>query len=262
MRQLLKRIKSLNRYQKGVLLVMAAMVLVFTAAYAVVISREGIAYHNGALLVADREDGVTTYSGRVLGEPAVFTVWEDKRLTFQYGDHVYGPYTLKEDPSAVPANIGLVDSLTGLELRRGDEILFRGGMLDGDYRQLYNEDGSLADFGISIVTNTGVMMDENGTVIDPMEPAVSTIVSLLMGPRLTHKGQWSIWLIGVLACVLTAVTILYADELFRRRLSLQIRNAELAEPSDWEITNRYIAWTVLPVLALILFIAGLTVTKV
>ena len=262
MRQLLKRIKSLNRYQKGVLLVMAAMVLVFTAAYAVVISREGIVYHNGALLVADREDGVTTYSGRVLGEPAVFTVWEDKRLTFQYGDHVYGPYTLKEDPSAVPANIGLVDSLTGLELRRGDEILFRGGMLDGDYRQLYNEDGSLADFGISIVTNTGVMMDENETVIDPMEPAVSTIVSLLMGPRLTHKGQWSIWLIGVLACVLTAVSILYADELFRRRLSLQIRNAELAEPSDWEITNRYIAWTVLPVLALILFIAGLTVTKV
>ena len=256
MRQLLKRIKSLNRYQKGVLLVMAAMVLVFTAAYAVVISREGIVYHNGALLAADREDGVTTYSGRVLGEPAAFTVWEDKRLTFQYGDHVYGPYTLKEDPSAVPANIGLA------ELRRGDEILFRGGMLDGDYRQLYNEDGSLADFGISIVTNTGVMMDENGTVIDPMEPAVSTIVSLLMGPRLTHKGQWSIWLIGVLACVLTAVTILYADELFRRRLSLQIRNAELAEPSDWEITNRYIAWTVLPVLALILFIAGLTVTKV
>ena len=262
MRQLLKRIKSLNRYQKGVLLVMAAMVLVFTAAYAVVISREGIVYHNGALLVADREDGVTTYSGRVLGEPAVFTVWEDKRLTFQYGDHVYGPYTLKEDPSAVPANIGLADSLTGLELRRGDEILFRGGMLDGDYRQLYNEDGSLADFGISIVTNTGVMMDENETVIDPMEPAVSTIVSLLMGPRLTHKGQWSIWLIGVLACVLTAVSILYADELFRRRLSVQIRNAELAEPSDWEITNRYIAWTVLPVLALILFIAGLTVTKV
>ena len=262
MRQLLKRIKSLNRYQKGVLLVMAAMVLVFTAAYAVVISREGIVYHNGALLVADREDGVTTYSGRVLGEPAVFTVWEDKRLTFQYGDHVYGPYTLKEDPSAVPANIGLVDSLTGLELRRGDEILFRGGMLDGDYRQLYNEDGSLADFGISIVTNTGVMMDEKGTVIDPMEPAVSTIVSLMMGPRLTHKGQWSIWLIGVLACVLTAVTILYADELFRRRLSLQIRNAEQAEPSDWEIRNRYIAWTVLPVLALILFIAGLTVTKV
>ena len=262
MRQLLKRIKSLNRYQKGVLLVMAAMVLVFTAAYAVVISREGIVYHNGALLAADREDGVTTYSGRVLGEPAVFTVWEDKRLTFQYGDHVYGPYTLKEDPSAVPANIGLVDSLTGLELRRGDEILFRGGMLDGDYRQLYNEDGSLADFGISIVTNTGGMMDEKGTVIDPMEPAVSTIVSLMMGPRLTHKGQWSIWLIGVLACVLTAVSILYADELFRRRLSLQIRNAELAEPSDWEITNRYIAWTVLPVLALILFIAGLTVTKV
>ena len=48
MRQLLKRIKSLNRYQKGVLLVMAAMVLVFTAAYAIIISREGIVYHNGA----------------------------------------------------------------------------------------------------------------------------------------------------------------------------------------------------------------------
>ena len=29
------------------------------------------------------------------------------------------------------------------------------------------------------------------------------------------------------------------------------------QPSDWEIMERYIAWTVLPVLALLLFVLGL-----
>ena len=37
----LKKLKSLDRYQKGVLLFMIVMVLVFTAAYFVITSRKG-----------------------------------------------------------------------------------------------------------------------------------------------------------------------------------------------------------------------------
>ena len=65
------------------------------------------------------------------------------------------------------------------------------------------------------------------------------------------------WFMGVVICVLTAVSILYVEELFRWNLSFQIRNVEKAEPSEWEIAGRYISWTLLPVLALVVFVIGL-----
>ena len=61
----------------------------------------------------------------------------------------------------------------------------------------------------------------------------------------------------MLFCIVTAISILFADELFRWNLSFQIRDADRAEPSDWEIATRYIAWTVMPVMAMVIFIAGL-----
>ena len=51
--------------------------------------------------------------------------------------------------------------------------------------------------------------------------------------------------------------ILFADELFRWDLAFRIQDVDRAEPSDWEITSRYISWTVLAVIAMFVFIAGL-----
>ena len=103
----------------------------------------------------------------------------------------------------------------------------------------------------------GVVTDGNGNIIDQMEPSVSTILDLMAGPELSHKGAWSGWFVGVFLCILTAFSILFADELFRWNLALRIQNADRAEPSDWEIACRYISWTVLPVIAMFVFIEGL-----
>ena len=48
-----------------------------------------------------------------------------------------------------------------------------------------------------------------------MEPSVSTILDLMDGPALTHKGAWLGWFGGVLICVIAALAMLFADELFR-----------------------------------------------
>ena len=50
---------------------------------------------------------------------------------------------------------------------------------------------------------------------------------------------------------------MYADELFHWDLSFQIRNAETAEPSDWELMERYLSWTVLTIMLLVIYIVGL-----
>ena len=240
----MEKIKSLNRYQKGVLIFMIAMALVFSVIYPMTISQVGFEYKN-TILVPSQEDGSTVYSGKIQGKQALFTVSKDKTVVFQYGDKTYGPYTAKEDPTAIPRNEEMAEYMTGMELRQGEDILFRGGVLEtGDSYWLCNEDGTLDNFGFSYVTSDGIERDENGDVIDSVEPSA-------------HKGEWFAWFEAVFICVFNTISILFADELFRWSLAFRIRNVDHTEPSDWEIAGRYIGWTVLTIMALVLFIMGL-----
>lgn len=250
-------VQNLNRCQKSILLLMAAMTVIFTAAYIVTASRVGLEY-NGAILVPTQESGGTVYSGKFRGMQAVFTVSEDRTVTFQYRDKTYDSYTAQEDPSAVPAGDPMSPQMTGLVLYQGETVLFRGSVADiGGSYLLVNADGSLYDFGITCTTSDGVKRDENGNVIDPAKPSAATILELMNDPVLTHKGAWSEWFIGVFICIANAFSILFADELFRWKLAFQIRDAEYAEPSDWAIMCRHIGWVALAVMALIIFITGL-----
>lgn len=236
---------------------MIGMAVVFFAVYCRTTSRVGFAY-KGAILVPGQENGNTVYSGKVNGQPASFTVAPDKTVIFQYGDTTFGPYTAKEDPSAVPQDPQIAEGMVGMELRKGDSVLFRGGVLalqDGYW--LSNEDGTPYSSGMLFETNYGVVLDQNGNEIDPMEPSVTSILRLMNGPELRHKGEWFGWFIAVLFCGLNALLILFADELFRLQLAFLIRNAEDAQPSDWEIMGRYMSWSILAVMALAIFIMGL-----
>ena len=253
----MKKIKSLNRYQKGILLCLMTMIMVFAVIYSVTISQVGFEY-KGIIFVPRQENGSTIYSGSIGGKRAHFTVSEDKSVVFHHGEKTYGPYSAKEDPSAIPKDAEMAEYLTGVELRQGEDILFRGGVLDtGDSYWLYNEDGTLANFGLSYVTSDGIERDQSGNAIDPAEPSASTLLELMNGPDLTHKGEWFAWFGAVFLCGLNALSILFADAMFRWNLAFQIRNAGHAEPSDWEIAGRYIRWTVLTLAALVLFIVGL-----
>ena len=250
----MERIKCLNYYQKGLLLLMTAMMLVFAVLYPVTISRVGFQY-KGTILVPSQENGNTVYSGKIQGKQAHFTVSEDKSVVFQYGKKIYEPYTIKEDATAIPKNEEMAEYMMGVELRQGEDILFRGGVLDtGNFYWLYSEDGTLDNVAISYVGSDGIERDKNGNIIDPVEPSASTILELMNNPELKHKGKW---FVAVFICVLNAVSILFADELFRWNLAFQIRNVDHAEPSDLEIAGRYIGWTVISIMALVIFIMGL-----
>ncbi len=253
----MERIQALSRYPKAVLLVLLVMVLVFSVAYPMTIARVGYEYQD-TILVPSQENGGTVYSGKIRGTKAVFTVSPDKTVTFQYGSKTYGPYTAREDATAIPEDEDLAPFMTGVELRKGEEILFRGGVLEqSDYRLLYSEDRSMANFVITVTTSLGETLDENGNPIDPMEPSVSTILDMMGQPELTYKGKGLAWLAGVFFCAVTAITILFAEELFYWKMSFRVQNPEQVEPSEWELADRYISWTVMPVIILAIFILGL-----
>jgi hypothetical protein len=110
---------------------------------------------------------------------------------------------------------------------------------------------------ISYTASDGVEYDMNGNPIDPMEPSPYQIVSLLRGPELTHKGDWTVFLIGVFCAAATAVSILFADELFYLSICFRVENAETAEPSDWYIATRYFSWALLTIFTGAAFFMGL-----
>lgn len=252
-----ERLKLLNGYEKGLLVTMAGMLLVFAVCYYFTISRVGFAYRD-AILVPHTENGDTIYSGKIQGELAEFTVTAEKDVLFCCGDRTYGPYSVTEDPAAVPEGDDAAEKMTGVVVRSGDEILFRGGVWNwmGTY-WLTNADGTNGNIHISYVSGDGVTRDENGDPLDPVEPEVSTILQLLDEPELTHKGHWGMWWLALAVSLLNAGAILFADEIFRWNLAFQIQDVESAEPSDTEIAGRYIGWTAMALFALILLIRGL-----
>lgn len=90
-----------------------------------------------------------------------------------------------------------------------------------------------------------------------MMPSASTIYELLNNPTLTHKGVSFAWFVAVFISIVNALSILFVDELFRFNLAFQIRNVDNAEPSDWELSRRYIGWIVVTIMVLAIYIIGL-----
>lgn len=249
----MNRFRELERYPKLLLIVLVVMAVVFAGVYGIVSSRVGFAYQ-GAILVPRQEDGATIYEGRLEGKDCRITVTADT-VTLVCGK-TYGPYTLREDPTAVPADHSF--PMTGIEILDGEEIFFRGGVTEEPHGfWLIDEDGVYSAVSITAVMGDGTQVDMDGNVIDPLEPTPHTIVSLLRGPELEHKGQWQCYLMLVISSAFLALSILFADELFYLSLAFRVRGAEYAEPSDWELTSRTISWTILAGAILVGYLLGL-----
>lgn len=253
-----QRIKACNWYQKGILLLLLVLIPVSAAVYHVRVSRVGVLYKD-KIFVPVEESGRTVYTGTLDAKPAEITVSSDKTaVRFSCGDTVYGPYTIKEDPSALADITFRPSDMTGVALYDGETLLFRGGFWpSGEFPQLFSADGS-PDLLFELYTiENGVKMDAQGNVVDPAKPGAADILRFALAPELTHKGSWLVWFGAVASSFITAFSILYADELFRWNLSFQIRNTEDAEPSEWEILHRYLGWTVAVILVLVIYILGL-----
>lgn len=249
--------KSPNYYQKSIIIFMFIMVLFFSVIYPKTILRVGYRY-NGVILVPTCENGNVVYSGKINGKQTQFVVSEDRSVILMYDDKIYGPYIVKEYSADIPISEELKKQIIGVEIYNEENILFRGGILDvGDNYLFYNDDGTLAYSGINYATVDGIKRDENGNVVDEIEPSIFTIYELLNNPELTHNGDIFAYFGAVFICILNVLSILFADELFRWKLFFWIQNVEDAEPSDSEMAGRYIFCTFMTIMALVIFVVGL-----
>lgn len=256
----MERIRNLTLYQKGILIVLLLMVILFAAIYGVVTNRVGYPYMD-SILIPSVQNGTTVYEGKAEGYPATITVTEDKTVTFRFGGNTFGPYTVSEDPAAIPQDHDLAEHMTGIVIMDRNRILFEGGVMDMDDPVLFSKDNSDSWFVTSYAyMSDGTIIDSNGNPVDPvdlLEPSPRAILELTSSPKLTSKGDWGAWFFGVLFSVIAAISILYADEIFAFSLSLRVNYVGSAEPSDMVIAGRYISWTVCSIMILYLYILGL-----
>ena len=251
--------REMSRLRRGLLLWMAALILFFAAATAVVRPVEGVEY-SGAFLRRTAEGELVRYEGRVDGRSAVFTVSPDSTVEYRWGDHVYGPYRVTEVPDAAPPDDW--GELVGIEIRRGDELLFRGGFRPGSMISLYGESGEpLIELGVHFTVSGGTVVDENGREIpqeELHEPGMTILAQLALAPELIHRGSVALYLLVTLLALLNAAQILFPMAFFRLSLLFHVRNIEAAEPSEWYIFGARCGWVLLSVIIPVVYWWALT----
>ena len=248
----MNRFRELERFPKILLIALLLMTVIFGAVYGITTSRVGY-LHNDEIFVPRQSEGALVYEGKVDGLDSSIVVALDTVIV-NWGSKTYGPFTLREDPTAVPDGH---PQMTGIEILDGSKIYFRGGVTDEatDF-WLIGADGEQL-FTMTYTLSDGTEMDMNGNPVDHMKPTPRQIVSLLRGPELTHKGHWEICFLGLVLALITAVSILFADELFYLSICFRVENAETAEPSDWHIATRSLGWLFLTIMTGVIFLMGL-----
>ena len=249
----MKRFREMEGLQKGIVIVLAAVFVVFSAIYIVAVNREGFVFRDGFLRLSE-ENGNSVYSGKAGGKQTVITVAPDKSMAFRIGEKTYGPYEVKEDPTILPNGCDIL--LNGKSIYHGAVRELSDGVL------VFNgSDGEPDVFGsINVYTGiNGEYRDIDGNPVDIDEPRLSELFEWAKGPEAVRRGNSMMWFFGMLICVITVVSVLFAEELYRLYMSFRMENAEDAVPSEWYIMTRYLGWFLMTVCAIVIFAIGLRI---
>lgn len=250
---------EMSRYRRVLLLVMAAEILVFFIANVLAFLRPGLEYQD-TLLYPRTEGELQIYQGRVDGETARFTVTPGGEVSYQWGEYTYGPYQISEDPSAVPDGY---EGSQGIEIRLGDEVLFRGCYLPSSTFPLIQEDGESLWEDSNIYMISGEKIWRNGQEIterEYREPSLSALARVALGTELTRQGNILLYLLITVLAVFNVLQICFPGLFFRRYIRWRVRDPELAEPSDFYIAMERMEWVVIAIVCLVLY--GMCLTTI
>ena len=248
---------KLSLYQKIMLFLLVLILIVFSVLYYNTLTREGYKYH-GKLLVVSYEEGRTLYTGQIDEKQAQFIVTKDNVITFTWGDKAYGPYVIKEDPASLPVRLKTLNGI-GIQIIYKDQCIFRGGFIKTPESELNSNYliGNSYKMYIKDGTRFSVHSEIDPNITDWVAPSLYHLLDLYVGPELIHNGDPSCWFVGLILLIGAALSVLFADALFRLRISLSDDEFDQVSPSVWEYSLRHIIRIALISSAILVFILGL-----
>lgn len=226
-----------TRFQNIVLVVLAAMVVIFGVLTGVVYGQKGVQFRETLLQVAESGNTIV-YSGEVEYEDMEVTVTRSSdtltEITFIVGDLVHDVCTVETGLPSIRTEHG--KELEGIRITRNGEVVFEGGNDSGDEFGWYDQDGNWEPFiDIEVGTGRGYWVDN--------DISLGTIVYFARGPELTHRGSWGLYFLMVLLTGLLALDVLFPTALFYINHACDVRDPE---PSDFYIAMQKVSWVIYP----------------
>lgn len=246
---------AFDKFQKILLCLLAAMVVLFAILMGMSRSRFGVYFHDSLLeMHGTAESG--SYSGKSHGETVNIVVGRESETAVGVSvciDDIVDDSCLVEYPLApIQTEHG---QKPGLRVSRNGEVLFEGAYDPADYSEgigyrLYDQNGELT-IGFSIAGHTYGGGNNYWTYY---EPDVGEILRFANGPELVARGDWGGFFAACLIALLAAVITAFPYELFLLKHHWYVEDPE---PTDFYYLSARFGSVILSGTALILLILAL-----
>lgn len=234
--------------RRAILLIHPALFLLFFIVF-LTLGQQQVVSYQGQRLRYEPQGEAAVYSGRVHGSAVKYVVSPGQVVEYWLDGALDSTYTVAEDPTAIPdteeaAQYG-PDFYTGVEIRKGGEVWFRGA---SSSFWLVDEEGNNLSFSFGLSSAGGTAR------LKPPDP--STILRFAQGPEVNQRGEGMFLLLALFASLACLFSLWFEDHLFRWDLAFRVRNPQDAEPSEWELFSRWLSWILLTGLALFIYAMG------
>ena len=231
-------------YQKIVLGLLAAMLVVFGIITAVNQSRDGILFGDDFL----RKEEVTDadcFTGKVNGEQVTVLRWYgsengSRTITLRVGERIHDTYTVYLGEPMIPLS-GVVSNVAShllevptVRIAKNDAVIFEGG---------YQESSGFFYTSRGEWTANGMYRMTDGSGADWLEknPPDSFLVQLALEPELVDRGDWRLYGLMVLFTLLTMVDVAFPHTIFRLRHRRWVKDPE---PTEDYMSMQHLAWMI------------------
>ena len=231
-------------YQKVVLVILAAMIVVFAGVTAFNQSRKGILFED-AILYRQEVTDADCFAGKVMGEEVTLLCWYGdgsgvKEFTLRVGDHIHDTYTVYLGEPMIPLKgmtSGVRPEVPTLRITKNDRVIFDGGCRkDFGTFYFYTPDGEWTAIGLmDVFVQTGKSFWEDYTMDERL------LVQLALEPELIDRGDWRLYGIMVFFTLLTMMDVAFPQTLFRWRHRRWVKDPE---PTDDYMSVQHLAWLI------------------
>lgn len=246
--------KKRSKFQKVMLLIFAAMLLVFSVLLAITRAHKGVEFEDALLDVTESADK-TLYSGTAHGEYVEIAVGRDgatTTVTYRIGARSEDVYTVETGLSAVKTSFNRY--LPGVRISRGTEIVFEGGW-DADYSDDFFIGGMLYDLNGEPSAELLVEMSAAADGYwDDWQPGLGSVLHFVRGAELTARGDARLFAVAAAMLGMAAVLTAFPTELFRLKYRWDVKDPE---PTDFYYGMTYLTAILLACFALAAFIMAL-----
>lgn len=236
-----------SKMQKLLLVILAAMILLFGVLNVVSLFRKGVVFDEHLLRIHETENA-TVYSGKVHREEVSVTVRSDlQQVEYRVEDRIQDVYTVEYPLEPIQTEF---TTLNGIRILKNDKVLFEGGY---DPKQphfsWYDKNGEW-DPGVTI--SFGVSSEPERA---PQELTKSNVMYFLEGPEVVHRGSIGLYVLMVAMTLLLMLDVAHPLVLFQLQHMLDVRDPE---PTEFYLGMQRVGWVIYPVLLLAGYIFTLT----